>query len=89
MVKKIKKEKKTSNINEEQEEIITKDEIKETMDIYNDEQREEMLEEDEITSAESSYMAGREMKMEKGKKKWVEHKDSVSVELAEDEYLED
>jgi len=87
--KKIKKKENTVNVNEEQEEIITKDEIKETMDIYNDEQREEMLEDDEITSAESAFMAGREMKMEKGKKKLVKHKDSVSVELAEDDYLED
>ncbi|MCP8323471.1 MAG: hypothetical protein L6N96_04775, partial [Candidatus Methylarchaceae archaeon HK02M2] len=73
MVKKIKKKENTNKRNEEQEERITKDEIKETMDIYNDEQREEMLEDDEITSAESAFMAGREMNMEKGKKKLVKH----------------
>jgi hypothetical protein len=59
----------------------------ETEDIYNDKQREEMLKEDEITAAENAFMQGREMTPEKRKR--PTHKDTVSVELAEDEYKED
>ena len=59
----------------------------ETEDIYDDKQREEMLDEDEITAAENAFMQGREMTLEK--KKRPTHKDTVSVELAEDEYEED
>lgn len=62
----------------------------ETEDIYNDEQREEMLEEDEITAAENGFMQGREMTPKTAKRlKKFNHKDSVSVELAEDEYSDD
>jgi hypothetical protein len=62
----------------------------ETEDIYDDRQREEMLKEDEITAAESAFMQGREMKPEKRKRRTqTDHKDTVSVELAEDEYEED
>jgi hypothetical protein len=57
-------------------------------EIENDDiQREEMLEEDEITAAENAFMQGREMTPEKRKRPL--HKDTVSVELAEDEYKED
>ena len=68
---------------EKQEEIKTED-------IYDDEQREKMLDEDEITAAENSFMQGREMKPKqmKGTKK-LSHDDSVSVELAEEDYSED
>ena len=59
----------------------------ETEDIYDDEQRERMLDEDEITAAENAFMQGREMKPDK--KKHPAHKDTVSVELAEEEYEED
>jgi hypothetical protein len=59
----------------------------ETEDIYNEKQREEMLDEDEITAAENAFMQGREMTPEK--KKHPTHKDTVSVELAENEYEED
>jgi hypothetical protein len=59
----------------------------ETEDIYDDKQREEMLDEDEITAAENAFMQGREMTPDK--KKHSTHKDTVSVELAEDEYEED
>jgi hypothetical protein len=59
----------------------------ETEDIYDDKQREEMLDEDEITTAENVFMQGREMKPDK--KKHPTHKDTVSVELAEEEYEED
>jgi len=59
----------------------------ETEDIYNDKQREEMLKEDEISAAENAFMQGREMTPEKRKR--PTHKDTVSVELAEDEYEED
>ena len=59
----------------------------ETEDIYDDKQREEMLDEDEITAAENAFMQGREMKPEKRKR--PTHKDTVSVQLAEEEYEED
>ena len=67
-----------------------RDENKEvdTEDIYDDAQREEMLKEDEITAAENAFMEGREQKPAK-KSKRVEHDDSVSVELAKNEYQED
>jgi len=59
-------------------------------DIYNDEQREEMLKEDEITAAENGFMQGREMTSKTAKRlKKFSHKDSVSVELAEEEYSDD
>jgi hypothetical protein len=65
----------------------TGEEETETEDIYDDEQREEMLDEDEITAAENAFMQGREMQPDK--KKHPAHKDTVSVELAEEEYEED
>ena len=62
-----------------------------TEDIYDDEQREKMLDEDEITASENAFMQGREQKPEKGKtqKQKTSHDDSVSVELAKNEYQED
>lgn len=61
-----------------------------TMDIYNDDQRNEMLRTDEITAAENAFMEGREMsKNEIKKHKKPLHEDSVSVELAQEEYNED
>ena len=68
---------------------IEKQEDAETEDIYDDEQRENMLEEDEITAAENAFMQGREITPEKKKTKKTSHDDSVSVELAENEYSED
>jgi hypothetical protein len=68
---------------------VEKQEDAETEDIYNDEQRENMLEEDEITAAENAFMQGREITPEKKKTKKTSHDDSVSVELAENEYSED
>jgi hypothetical protein len=65
----------------------TGEEETETEDIYDDKQREEMLDEDEITAAENAFMQGREMKPDK--KKHPTHKDTVSVELAEEKYEED
>ena len=65
----------------------TGEEETETEDIYYDKQREEMLDEDEITAAENAFMQGREMKPEKRKR--LTHKDTVSVQLAEEEYKED
>jgi hypothetical protein len=59
----------------------------ETEDIYDNKQREEMLKEDEITAAENAFMQGRERTPEKRKR--PTHKDTVSVQLAEDEYEED
>jgi hypothetical protein len=62
----------------------------ETEDIYIDKQREEMLQDDEITAAEDGFMRGREMTSKTAKKlKKTGHKDSVSVELAEEEYEDD
>ncbi|HUW49104.1 MAG TPA: hypothetical protein VMW36_10220 [Patescibacteria group bacterium] len=60
---------------------------RETGNIYDDKQREEMLDEDEITAAENAFMQGREITPEKRKR--PTHKDTVSVQLAEDEYKED
>ena len=60
---------------------------RETGDIYDDKQREEMLDEDDITATENAFMQGREMTPEKRNR--PTHKDTVSVELAEDEYKED
>ncbi len=68
---------------------VEKQEETETEDIYDDKQREKMLDEDEITAAENAFMQGREMKTEKRKSKKTTHTDTVSVELAEDEYSED
>jgi hypothetical protein len=60
---------------------------RETGDIYDNNQRGDMLTADGITAAENAFMQGREMKPEKRKR--PTHKDTVSVELAEDEYKED
>jgi hypothetical protein len=62
-----------------------------TENIYDYEQREEMLYEDEITASENAFMQGREQEPEKRKsqKQKTSHDDSVSVELAKDEYQED
>jgi len=60
---------------------------RETGDIYDDKQRGEMLKADAITAAENAFMQGRKMKPEKRKRRT--HKDTVSVELAADEYKED
>ena len=69
---------------------IEDEEETESEDIYDDTQREELLEEDEITAAENAFMQGREMTPEKMKRRTqTDHKDTVSVELAEDEYEED
>jgi len=59
----------------------------ESGDIYDEKQREEMLEEGEITEAEDAFMRGRAMTPRKRKRRT--HKDTVSVQLAEDEYQED
>jgi hypothetical protein len=56
-------------------------------DIYDDKQREEMLDEDEITAAENAFMQGREITPKKRKR--PTHKDTVSVQLAENEYRDD
>jgi len=60
---------------------------RETGDIYDDKQRGEMLKADGITAAENAFMQGR--KMTPKKRKRPTHKDTVSVELAEDDYKED
>jgi len=60
---------------------------RETGDIYDDKQRGEMLEADGITATENAFMQGREMTPEKRKR--PTHKDTVSVQLAEDEYKDD
>jgi len=78
------KRKKTKHIDTDDAE---QERERETGDIYDDEQRGEMLKADGITAAENAFMQGREMKPEKRKRRT--HKDTVSVELAEDEYKED
>jgi len=78
------KRKKTRHIDtDEAEQQIER----ETGDIYDDKQRGEILEADGITAAENSFMQGREMTPKK--RKHPSHKDTVSVELAADEYTED
>ena len=73
----------TDDIEEVQGEVDTED-------IYDDAQREEMLDDDEITAAENAFMEGREKQPEKRKgSKKTGHDDSVSVELAKNEYQED
>jgi hypothetical protein len=67
--------------------VAEQEEERETGDIYDDKQRGEMLKADGITAAENAFMQGREMKPEKRKR--PTHKDSVSVQLAEEEYKED
>jgi hypothetical protein len=76
--------KKTEHIDTDDAE---QEEERETGDIYDDEQRGEMLKADGITAAENAFMQGRKMKP--GKRKRPTHKDTVSVQLAEDEYKED
>jgi hypothetical protein len=76
--------KKTKHIDTDDAE---QEEERETGEIYDDKQRGEMLKADGITAAENAFMQGREMKIEK--KKHPTHKDTVSVQLAENEYKED
>jgi len=74
----------TDDVDEQEQETDTED-------IYDDAQREEMLAEDEITASENGFMQGREQKPEKRKNQTqrTSHDDSVSVELAKNEYQED
>jgi len=60
---------------------------RETGDIYDAEQRGEMLTSDGITAAENAFMQGRKMNIKK--RKMSSHKDTVSVNLAAEEYTED
>jgi hypothetical protein len=78
------KRKKTENIDTDDAE---QEKERENGDIYDDKQRGEMLKADGITAAENAFMQGREMTPEK--RKHPTHKDTVSVQLAEDEYKED
>jgi len=83
----VNKRKKKEDLNFDNDEI---EKEVETMDIYNDDQRNEMLKTDEITAAENAFMEGREMKPKDIKKvKKSIHSDTVSVELAKEEYTED
>ena len=66
---------------------VEQEKERETGDIYDDKQRGEMLKADVITAAENAFMQGRKMKPEKRKRRT--HKDTVSVQPAEDEYKED
>ena len=63
------------------------EEERETGDIYDDEQRGEMLKSNGITPAENAFMQGRKKKPKMRKR--PTHRDTVSVQLAEDEYKED
>jgi hypothetical protein len=75
---------------EEPVELVSGDE-NESKDIYDEENLEEMQEGDEITAAEEGFMRGREGDLEGGKKdrKNTVHKDTLSVELAKNQYGED
>jgi hypothetical protein len=86
MVFMVSKKRKVRHVDDDE---VEKQEESETEDIYDDEQRERMLEEDEITAAENAFMQGRNIKPEKKKTKKFSHDDSVSVELAEEDYSED
>ena len=66
---------------------LEQEEERESGDIYDNTQREEMLKADGITAAENAFMQGREMPP--SKKKRSTHKDTVSVQLADEEYTED
>jgi hypothetical protein len=79
-----KKRKNTEHIDTDD---VEQEKERETGDIYDDKQRGEMLKADGITAAENAFMQGREMKPKKRKR--PTHKDTVSVQLAEDEYKED
>ena len=63
----------------------------ETMDVYDEKELEEMLDNDEITEAEYSFMLGREKIREKKKLglERGEHQDTLSDNLAKEEYEED
>jgi hypothetical protein len=76
--------KKTKHIDTDEAE---QEEERETGDIYDDKQRGEMLKADGITAAENAFMQGRETKPKKRKR--PTHKDTISVQLAEEEYKED
>ena len=78
------KRKKTKHIDTDAAEQEKK---RETGDIYDDKQRGDMLEADGITAAENAFMQGREMTPKK--RKSPTHKDTISVQLAEEEYEED
>ena len=60
---------------------------RETGDIYDGTQSWEMLKAYGITAAENFFMQGREMTPKK--RKHPSHKDTVSIELASEEYTED
>jgi hypothetical protein len=78
------KRKKTKHIDTDDAE---QEKERENGDIYDEKQRGEMLEADVITATENAFMQGREMTPEKRKR--PTHKDTVSVQLAEDEYKDD
>ena len=78
------KRKKTKHIDTDD---VEQEKERETGDIYDDKQRGELLKADGITAAENGFMQGRGMTPKKRKR--PSHKDTVSVELAADEYTED
>jgi hypothetical protein len=61
----------------------------ETMDVYDDNELETMLENDEVTEAEYGFMQGRETKKKNLGLERGGHDDSISDELAKEEYEED
>jgi hypothetical protein len=83
-------EKNRKKLEGESNEVID-EEGKPPDDIYNEATRQEMLEDDEITAAEEGFMRGWDGTVEGGKKhkKDGDHKDTVSVELVENQYDED
>jgi hypothetical protein len=78
----------------EKRKLVAEEEPKdenETMDVYDEKELEQMLENDEITEAEYSFMLGREKLRKKNKLglERKEHHDSLSGELAKEEYEDD
>ena len=73
------------------DDVDKQEEETDTEDIYDDKQREEMIDKDEITASENAFMKrrGQMTEKKKSKKQKTSHDDSVSVELAKDEYQEE
>jgi hypothetical protein len=71
---------------DEEEQAQEPDEaVDKTEDIYDEKQMDEMLEDSEITAGEYGFMAGRESERKKKRILVDDHKDTPSVEMAEDD----
>jgi TATA-binding protein-associated factor Taf7 len=84
------------NKEKKQEQVDTREiereeeEETETEDIYDEKERDRMLQEDEITEAEEAFMEGQEKALGKSRPPLRKrHRDTISVQLAEQAYKED